>query len=167
MLSDKQLQQLISENEFLQIQLNDANEILLQREQELEQLRETARLSAELKSTIENNLEELSYFQHLLGKKNQTLEGASQREAELEEELLVGIKMEKAYLKMHEQLKSSTARLDDLTQQLDETANIFKELRNAKRKITELESSLDIAREENELLKYELDKLKKQLNTAS
>lgn len=160
MLSEKQIQQIISENEFLQIQLADANDMLHQREKELTMLRETAKQATELKSTIENQLEELSYMQHLLGKKQQKLEGAGQREAAMEDELLQGIRMEKEYYNLREKLDSSIAQIEDISQQLDETANIFKELRDSKKKITELQSSLDIAHEEKELLQYELQKLK-------
>ncbi|HRO97078.1 MAG TPA: hypothetical protein PLY79_08450 [Ferruginibacter sp.] len=160
MLSEKQIQQIISENEFLQIQLADANDMLHQREKELTMLRETAKQATELKSTIENQLEELSYMQHLLGKKQQKLEGAGQREAAMEDELLQGIRMEKEYYNLREKLDSSIAQIEDISQQLDETANIFKELRDAKKKITELQSNLDIAHEEKELLQYELQKLK-------
>jgi chromosome segregation ATPase len=167
MLSDKQIQQIISENEFLQIQLADANDMLHQREKELTMLRETARQATALKSTIENQLEELSYMQHLLGKKQQKLEGAGQREAAMEDELLQGIRMEKEYYTLKEKLDSSIAQIDDITQQLDETANTFKELRDAKKKITELQSQLDIAQEEKELLQYELDKIKKQQDQQS
>lgn len=160
MLSEKQIQQIISENEFLQIQLADANDMLHQREKELTMLRETAKQATELKSTIENQLEELSYMQHLLGKKQQKLEGAGQREAAMEDELLQGIQMEKEYYTLREKFDSSLAQIEDISQQLDETANIFKELRDAKKRITELQSSLDIAHEEKELLQYELQKLK-------
>lgn len=166
MLSEKQLQQIISENEFLQVQLADANEMLSLREKELEMLRATALQATELKSTIENNLEELSYLQHLLGKNQQKLEGSGKREAAMEEELLLGIRMEKEYYNLKEKLNSSSAQIEDISQQLNETATVFKELRDAKKKITAMQSSLDIANEEKELLQHEMQKLKKRLNDS-
>ena len=80
----------------------------------------------------------------------------------MEDELLQGIRMEKEYYNLREKLDSSIAQIEDISQQLDETANIFKELRDAKKKITELQSNLDIAHEEKELLQYELRKIKNQ-----
>lgn len=165
MLTAQQVQKIISENEFLQVQLDDINLLLRERETELLKLREIAKNSISLKSTIEQNLEELSYLQHQLGKKQQTLQGSYKREAEMEKELLVGIKMERAYFDIHKKFESSTAQILDITGQLDETADVFKNLRDAKKKIASMQSELDILNEEKEFLHYENSKLKKRLES--
>lgn len=163
MLTAQQVQQIISENEFLQVQLEDLNSMLKQREAELDELREAEKTATSLRSTLEQNLEEFSYLQHQLGKKQQALKGSLNREVEMEKELLDSIKMEKAYYDIHKKFESSTAQINDITEQLDETATVFKELRDTKKKLAAMQSELDILNEEKDLLAYENSKLKKEI----
>ena len=162
MLSPEQVRKLISENEFLQVQLADVNEVLSIREEELDLLRLRSKKAVELQSTLENNLEEFSYMQHVIGKHQLKAEQANRRETEMEKELLEGIRMEKEYYSIRDKYNSTSTALLDVNQQLNEIPFINRDLETANRKIAELESRLDILQEERELLQYEVAKLKKQ-----
>lgn len=162
MLTAEQVRKLISENDLLQVQLDDINEVLSIREEELELLRAKTGKMVELQSTLENNLEEFSYMQHVIGKQQLTAEKTSRREAEMEKELLEGIRMEKEYYSIRDKYNSTSTALLDVNQQLNEIPLINRDLETANRKIAELESRLDILQEEKELLQYEVNKLKKQ-----
>ncbi|RYG51097.1 MAG: hypothetical protein EOO01_09220 [Chitinophagaceae bacterium] len=162
MLTADQVRKLISDNELLQVQLADVNEVLAIREEELELLRARSGKMVELQSTLDNNLEEFSYMQHVIGKHQVNAEKASRREAEMEKELLEGIRMEKEYYSIRDKYNSTSTALLDVNQQLSEIPLMNRDLEVANRKISELESRLDILQEEKELLQYEVSKLKKQ-----
>lgn len=162
MLTADQVRKLISENELLQVQLADVNEVLAIREEELDLLRTKSGKMVELQSTLDNNLEEFSYMQHVIGKHQQNAEKATRREMEMERELLEGIRMEKEYYSIRDKYQSTSTALLDVNQQLNEIPLINRDLETASRKIAELESRLDILQEEKELLQYEVSKLKKQ-----
>ena len=71
MLSEEQIRKLKSENEFLQIQLQDINEMIAIREEELDILRRKAQEAVETGSKLEGAYEELSYMQNVIGKHQQ------------------------------------------------------------------------------------------------
>ena len=161
MLSEDQIRKLKSENEFLQIQLQDINEMIAIREEELDILRRKAKEGIENSSRLEGVYEELSYMQNLIGKHQQKAEGAERREASMEEEMLESIRMEREYYNIKEQFTSTSTALSDLNNQLQDAVTIYKQLADANRRNAELESKLDIAAEEKDLLNYELAKLKR------
>lgn len=162
MLSDEQIKQLKSENELLQLQLQDVNYMISIREEELEILRAKAKNAVRLQSQLEGTFNELGQMQNFIGRKQQEAEGAARREAAMEEEIIQSINMERDYYDIKSQFASANAALSDINHQLSEAADIHKELAKANAHIAELESSLEIAAEEKELLKYELEKQKKQ-----
>ena len=162
MLSEQDIQRLKSENEYLQLQLQDVNYMLNIREEELELLRAKAKIAVSLQSQIEGNYNELTQMQATIGKTQQKAFGAAKREAATEDELIQSVQIEKAYYNTRKELLSVTAAFTDVDSKLDEAAHVYKQLEDAKRKIAELESLHDIATEEKEFLAYELDKLKKQ-----
>ena len=161
MLPDQEIQRLKSENEYLQLQLQDVNYMLTVREEELDLLREKARQAVQMQSKLEGNYNELAQMQITIGKTQQIAFGAAKREAAMEEEILQSINIEKAYYKTRKELASVTAAFTDADSKLDEVTNVYKKLEDAKRKIAELESLNEIAKEEKEYLAYEVEKLKK------
>lgn len=161
MLPDQEIQLLKSENEYLQLQLQDVNYMLTVREEELDLLREKARQAVQMQSKLEGNYNELAQMQITIGKTQQQAFGAAKREAAMEEEILQSIHIEKAYYNTRKELASVTAAFTDADSKLDEATNVYKELDDAKRKIAELESLNEIAKEEKEYLAYEVEKLKK------
>ena len=73
MLTERQIQILKSENEYLLIQIEDLNQAIAQKEQELETLRQTAKQAAELQSRIDINLLEVEQMQRSIGQRQQKL----------------------------------------------------------------------------------------------
>ncbi len=165
MVSPEVLKKLMSENEFLQLQLQDVNEMIAIREEELGILREKAKKAIEMKSQLESVYEEISYMQNLIGKQQQKAEGAASRELSMEDEMLESMRLEKEYYNIRDQYQSSTTALNDIKLQLGEASLLYKQLHDAHKKIGELESKLDISSEENELLQYEIIKLKKKMES--
>ena len=162
MLSDNLLQQLKSENELLQIQLQDVNYMIQVREEELEILRRTAAHAVSLQSRLDMNLDEFYQMQDHIGNQQQYAEGAAKREASLESELLQSIEMETQLYNMKDQFASTKAALADLNNEMNSMASVHKEVAILKAKITELESNLEIAALENGFLKEEVDKYRRE-----
>jgi regulator of replication initiation timing len=162
MLSDNLLQQLKSENELLQIQLQDVNDMIKVREEELEILRETAAHAVSLQSRLDMNLDEFYQMQDHIGNQQQYAAGAAKREASLESELLQSIEMETQLYNMKDQFASTKAALADLNNEMNSLASVHKDVAVLKARITELESNLEIAALENGFLKEELDKYRRE-----
>lgn len=162
MSSENLLQQLKSENELLHIQLNDLNEMIGAREEELELLRKKAAHATALQSRLDMNLDEFYQMQDTIGNQQQYAEGAAQREASMEKELIQSIEMETQLYTLKDQYESTKAALADVSMELDKLASVHKELAALKSRITELESDLEIAQLEIGFLKEEVEKYRKE-----
>lgn len=162
MLTEEQIKQLKSENELLHLQLEDVNYMISIREDELEILRAKAKNAVKLQSQLEGTFNELGQMQEFIGRKQQEAAGAARREASMENEIIQSIKMEKDYYLIKSQLASASAALTDIDGQLSDSLAVYKELSVAKKQISELKSSLEIAAEETDLLKYELGRARQQ-----
>ncbi len=162
MLSEQQIKKLRSENELLQLQLQDVNYMISIREEELEILRAKAKNAVMLQSQLEGTFHELGQMQNIIGRKQQEAEGAARREAALEEEVIQSINIEKEFYTIRDKFQSANAALNDLNNELSEVSKVYKELAKARARISELQSLLEIGEEERELLLHELQKLKKQ-----
>lgn len=162
MLTSDQLKQLKSENELLQLQLDDVNYMISIREDELEILRNKAKQAIKLQSQLEGTFDQLQQLQNIIGEKQQQVAGSNRREAAMENEILQSISIEKEYYTIQSKFASANAALTDVNLQLAESAQVYKQLAIANARIAELESSLEIASEEKELLQYDLMKMKKQ-----
>ena len=161
MLPDSLLQQLISENELLQIQLQDVNEMIQVREEELEILRNTAAHAIQLQSRLDMNLDEFYSLQDIIGNQQQDAEGSAKREASLEEELMQSINMETEFYNIKDQFESTKAALMDVQSEMDTVASLYKQIAELSTRVAELESSHEIASMENGFLKEELEELRK------
>jgi predicted RNase H-like nuclease (RuvC/YqgF family) len=83
MIADNLVKQLKSENELLQIQLQDLNYMIEAREEELDMLRKTAAHAVQLQSRLDHNLFEIEQMQDMIGEKQREAQGALKREASL------------------------------------------------------------------------------------
>jgi chromosome segregation ATPase len=156
MLSGEHVKQLVQENEYLQAQLEDINMVLTEREEELQLLKQNAIETAELRSRLDLQLEELHSMQNHLGEKEQQAEGAEEREFELQQELTEAAKLQQQY---NEQVMHYTyiqTQLNDLLLRVEELNSRNLELQNIANKLGEVESELA-----NTVI--ERDELKKQL----
>ena len=164
MLTEKQIQQLKGENEVLILQLEDVNETIRRREQELDELRQAAANARQMQSQLDMNLLEFEQMQNSIGEKQQEVKDTSFRLEELENELYNSIKIENKYNKILDEHISLQADLLNTNNELQEAATLYKKVYQLKATLAETQSNLDIALIEIESLKEELAEVK-ELNT--
>src|SRR5436190_21882029 len=80
MLTEEQIKKMISVNESLQVQLEDLNAILLEREKEIDSLKKEHAETTALRSKLDGQLSEIESIQNRLGEKQQKVLGAQERE---------------------------------------------------------------------------------------
>ena len=160
MLTEKQLQQLKSENEYLQIQLEDVNSAIRRKEEELEILRETAGMAAELKSKLDANLVEISYLQDNMAYRDEHGIYSEVRMEELEKELFDSIKAQQKCNDAFKENQQLQANLLDTTNELNEASSLYIKMQRLKTTLAETQSNLEIANLEIESLKTELKEVK-------
>ena len=160
MLTEKQIQQLKGENELLILQLEDVNETIRRREQELDELRQAAANTRQMQSRLDMNLLEFEQMQNNIGEKQQEVKDTSFRLEELENELYNSIKIENNYNKILDEHISLQADLLDTNNELQEAATLYKKVHQLKATLSETQSNLDIALIEIESLKEELAEVK-------
>ena len=154
------LEQLKTENEQLQFQLKDLEYFIEIKEEELAFLKNKAKSVAEMQSALDQRLYEIEQMQHFIGNIQQKSIGDAKREANLEEELIQNIKIEKEFYELRDQFKSTTLALEDTTNQLSEAIELYKKLNDCHSKIAALQSNLEIALLDNQFLKEELEELR-------
>ncbi|MBP6431852.1 MAG: hypothetical protein KA319_08805 [Ferruginibacter sp.] len=120
MLSQEQINKLISENDYLRVQLKEANEILTLREEEIEILEQNAADITELRSQLEVQLTHTQSLQNIIGTKQQQAIGAANRERELEDELIDASKLLKQYSELQQQYTHILIQVKDLEERLIE-----------------------------------------------
>jgi predicted nucleic acid-binding Zn-ribbon protein len=120
MLSQEQINKIISENEYLRVQLRDANEMLALREEEIEILQQKTTDIAELRSKLEGELIHAQSLQNVIGKKQQQALGAANREKELEDELIDAAKLLKQNSLLQQQYTQLIVQIKDLEERLIE-----------------------------------------------
>ncbi|MBC7534402.1 MAG: hypothetical protein H7258_01760 [Ferruginibacter sp.] len=161
MLPDNLLQHLKSENELLQIQLQDVNEMIAVREEELDILRKKAALAVQLQSRLDINLDEFYQMQDHIFTQQQQAEGSAKRESSLENELLQSINMETEFYNIRDELASTKAAFTDINNEVDKMASLYRLIATLSNKVAALESNLEIATLENGFLKEEVDQHRK------
>ena len=132
MLTEKQIQQLKGENELLILQLEDVNETIRRREQELDELRQAAANTRQMQSRLDMNLLEFEQMQNSIGEKQQEVKDTSFRLEELENELYNSIKIENNYNKILDEHISLQADLLDTNNELQEAATLYKKVHQLK-----------------------------------
>ena len=142
MLSEEQLYRFITEIESLQAQVKELNEILAIREEELELLKKNAGDMAALKSELDVQLDEFHTMQNVIGEKQQQVEGAAERELELEQELTEAAKLQQLYNELLQEYAYAQAQLNDTQEQLLELNKKNRILLAIAGKVGEVESEL-------------------------
>jgi chaperonin cofactor prefoldin len=160
MLTEKQIEILRSENELLQLQLDDVNYMINVREQELDILRQTAKEAVAMQSQLDNNLNEFDQMQRNIGKCEQKNVGQEQRLQEMENELYQSIKEQLSYAETLKAFNSMEASLLDTTEELTQASAVYKKLAAMKTQVAQSQSNLDIALLEIESLKEDLKEAK-------
>jgi len=161
MLSAAQIEQVIAENERLQVQLEELNYILLLREQEIAELKARALDGAELRSTLDMQLEELQLMQNRIGKHQQKAAGAEEREFELQQELTHAVKLEQQYADLFQQYTYVNTQLEDVQTELAKVKKRNAMLQQIAVRIGEMESNMENVTMERDELKARLAELER------
>jgi hypothetical protein len=155
------IKDLKQENEDLQFQLKDLEYLIQLKEEELADLKKASQHVAELQSKIDQNLYQFEQMQLHISDEQHKLQGALKREASMEQELIDVIGIEKSYYEIKEEFISTKTALQDINEQMNEAASIYQQCISLKKKVTELESNLEIVNLDNQFLKVELSQNKK------
>jgi chromosome segregation ATPase len=160
MITEQQIKALKSENELLQIQLDDVNMMIQVREEELELLRIRAMEAAAMQSRLDNNLTEFEQMQNTMGNIQQKNSGSLQRMEELENELYDSIREQLKYGDVLKEFNSMEANLADTSNELQQAVSVYKKMAQINTELAQTRSSLEIAMMEIDSLKEELKEVK-------
>ena len=161
---EKKMQMLVSENEFLQLQLEDINNELKKKDEEIDMLANCSNSAAFLRSKIESNLleiEQLKYYNELNAQKS---EGLQMLNEELELDLLNQIKARQNDQISLKEMESVKANFEVITEELNEAATLYKKLQITKGKLAEYQSLASLTEIENLKLKDELEEQRELIN---
>lgn len=153
---EKKIQMLVSENEFLLLQLEDINLELKKKEEEIDMLADDIDTAASLRSRIEGNLLEIEQLKYDNQQTTQKSFGLQMLNEELEEDLLEQIKRSQKQQKEIKELDGVKANLEVITEELNEAAALYKMLHSLQKKLSEARSMGSLTEIENQELKKEI-----------
>jgi hypothetical protein len=156
---EKKIQLLLSENEFLQEQLEDLNNEIRKKEEEISLLGDGAESEASLRSRIDSNLIEiaqLKYNSEEAAKKTEVIEMMNE---ELELDLYKEIKGRQKEQAEIKELVSVKTNNEILSNELDEAAALYKKVQSLKKELAEAKSIAEMKEIENQHLKDEVTEL--------
>jgi chromosome segregation ATPase len=156
---EKKIQLLLLENEFLQEQLEDLNNEIRKKDEEISLLGNVPESEASLRSRIDSNLIEiaqLKYNSEEVTKKAAAIEMINE---ELELSLLNQIKGRQQAKEEIKELSSVKANNDILNSELDEAVGLYKKVTALKKELAEVKSNAEMTEIENKHLKEEVEEL--------
>ncbi len=158
---EKQIRLLLSENEFLQEQLEELNLTIEKKEEDLLELANRIPESeALLRSKIEGNLIEIQQLNDNYNEAQQKIKTSEIINEELELDFVKEIKEGQKNKAVIKELTSVSTQIDILNSELNETANLYKRVQELKKELSEAKSIAELKIIENEELRIELDELK-------
>ncbi|MGC4101283.1 hypothetical protein [Ferruginibacter sp.] len=161
MLPNEEIQVLVIENERLQIQLQELNYILAEREQEIAEFKKNKAEDTELRSLLDIHLEELQLMQNRIGKQQRQAAGAEERELELQQELTEAARFQQQYSELFQQYTYASTQLEDLQQEIAKLKKRNAMLQQIAVKIGEMESNMEIITLERDELKARVAELER------
>jgi len=153
MTPEQELELLKRENNLLNIQLQEANAILFEKEEEIALLKQNDADIAALQSRLDGQLYDLQHMQNIIGKKQQQAEGAADRETELNNELAVAYSLQQKYDELLTEYTYAQTQLQDIQHTLAEIKKRNELLQKMAAKTVELESLLENAKIETAALR--------------
>ena len=157
---EQKIRKLIVENEFLQLQLEDLNNIVKKKEAEIEFLADEAESAASLQSRMDGNfieIEQLKYDHQQTLQKNLAIEILNE---ELEIDLVKQIKGRQKEQKALLEMDSVKVNMEIITQELNEATSFYKMEQSLKAMLAEARSIAELKETENFYLKNEVNELK-------
>lgn len=156
---EKKIQLLLSENEFLQEQLEDLNNEIRKRDEEISLLGDSAESEASLRSRIDSNfieIAQLKYNNEEAAKKTDAIEMMNE---ELGLDLYREIKWRQKEQAEMKELVSVKTNNEILNSELDEAAALYKKVQALKKELAEAKSNAEMKEIENQYLKDEVEEL--------
>lgn len=160
---EKEIRLLVSENAFLQLQLEDLTNIAKKKDDEIELLADDCETAAYLRSKIEGNLMEIQHLNYLhqqVVQKSLTIEILKE---ELEIDLLIQIKGRQKEQEALKEMNSVKANMEIITDELNEAAAFYKMVQSLKKQLAEAKSIAELKEIENIDLKNEIQELRELL----
>ena len=154
------IRMLVSENEFLLLQLEDINLELKKKDEEIDMLADDIDTAAFLRSKIEGNLLEIEQLKYDNQQTTQKSFGLQMLNEELEEDLLKQIKGRQKEQKTIKEMHGVKANLEVITEELNEAAALYKMLQSLQKKLSEATSIASLTEIENQELKNEIKEQK-------
>lgn len=161
MISTPDSQQLRAENELLLVRLLDLDALITAREGELELLRKMAEEGRRLKSNMDVREVETERLRQELEAAQKKAEGTESRRQDLENELLESMQNEKKYFELNGKAHSMQAEIEVLLGELSEATAFNQKIRELESRLVELSSRLEIAELDRDMLKQELEELRR------
>lgn len=152
-----EIKQLVSENRHLKLQLDEANEILAIREEELGLLRKQQAQLAEMKSRLDMSLFDIKKANKQAQEEQQKAFGALARENALEKELQDSLGIYTKYSQLMEQYTHLQVQYDELKEQHELLLMRSKAAFEQKARLAIAESMLATANENISELKKKLE----------
>ena len=156
---EKKIRALLSENEFLQLQLEDLNASIKTKEEEISFLADDMDTASSLQSQIAGNLAEIEQLRYNMSLSEQKNAGAEILNAELENELLKEIREKHKEQAANKKLGSVQTELEIISNELDEAVPLNKKVEDLENELAEAKSMNAILEDENISLKQELAEL--------
>ena len=153
---EKEIRMLVSENEFLQLQLEDINVILKKKDEEIDMLADDGETAAFLRSKIDSNLIEIEQLKYYVEQASQKSIGLEMLKEELEVDLLMQMKGRQKEQKALQEMGTVKANLEVVTEELNEAAALYKMIQSLKQKLSEANSIASLNEIENRELKIEI-----------
>lgn len=157
---EKEIRILVSENEFLQLQLEDITNFAKKKEDELQLRADEMETVASLRSKIEGNLIEVEHLSYMHHQVVQERLGIDMLNEELEIELLQQIKGRQKEQEALKEMNSVKANMEIVTEELNEAAAFYKMVQSLKKQLAEAKSIGEIRELENIDLKNEIQDLR-------
>jgi chromosome segregation ATPase len=161
MLSQSQIAQLVSDNTRLSAEVQELNEILSIKQEEIDELKKSLAGDTALRSMMDLQKTELQGLQNKIGQQQQITKGVQAREMELEQELTEASKIYHQYKNLHQQNTYLSVQLADLQQEIETLKKRNAMLQQITVKIGEIESNQDNLIAERDELIFKINELKK------
>lgn len=157
---EKKIKMLVSENEFLQSQLEEVTLILKQKDEESYIKADESETEAYLRSKIDSNFIEIEQLNYHVTQANQKSIGLEALNEELEIDLLNQMKGRQQEQKSIKEMNSVKANFEVVTEELNEAAALYKMLQSLKQKLSEANSITSLKELENQELKKAIEEQK-------
>jgi len=161
---EKKIRILVSENEFLQLQMEDLNNEIKKRDKEINLLGDVTESTAALRIKIESNLIEIDQLTYNSQQASQKSLGIERLNEELEMSLFKEIKGRQKDQASLQEMISVKTNMEIISEELNEAAGLYKKVQTLTRALAEAQSISSMKETENENLKFEIGELKELVN---